>query len=76
MLTVEDCPTARPICLIWRDAKAVVEDILSNPVFANHMTFDPHLVMQGTEREYSEFFTADRAHQIQVRVFTWISFLV
>ncbi|KAI6022658.1 hypothetical protein EDC04DRAFT_2936511 [Pisolithus marmoratus] len=53
MLTLQDCPTTRPICLIWRDAKTVVEDMLSNPVFANYMTFDPHIIMQGGEREYN-----------------------
>jgi len=51
--------TVRPIQLIWRDAQEVVEDILCNPIFANYMTFDPHVVMRGTEREYSEFFTAN-----------------
>ncbi|KAI6106049.1 hypothetical protein EDD16DRAFT_1746620 [Pisolithus croceorrhizus] len=59
-VTLQGCPTTRPIHLIWRNAKAVVEDILSNLVFANYMTFDPHIVM-----EYSEFFMADRAHEIQ-----------
>jgi hypothetical protein len=43
-MTVQDCPTARPIHLIWRDAKAVVEDMLSNPIFANYMSFDPHIL--------------------------------
>ncbi|KIJ06771.1 hypothetical protein PAXINDRAFT_91492 [Paxillus involutus ATCC 200175] len=56
----------RPIRLIWRDAREVVQDIVSNPMFANYMTFDPHVVLRGAEREYSEFFTGDRAHHIQV----------
>ncbi|KIJ07681.1 hypothetical protein PAXINDRAFT_19152 [Paxillus involutus ATCC 200175] len=34
-------------------------------MFANYMTFDPHVVLRGAEREYSEFFTGDRAHHIQ-----------
>ena len=70
-----DCLTTQPVCLLWRDARAVVEDLLGNPVFANHMTFDPHIVMRGAEREYSEFFTADQAHQIQVCVLQRGNFL-
>ena len=61
-------PTVCPIQLIWRDAQEVVEDILGNPIFVNYMVFDSHVVMRGTEREYSEFFTANRAHHIQVSV--------
>jgi hypothetical protein len=52
--------------LIWRDAKEVVKDLLSNPMFTNHMTFNPHVVVRGMEREYSEFFTGNQAYYIQV----------
>lgn len=65
-MTVQDCPTTRSICLIWQDVKAMVEDILSNPIFTNYMTFNPHTITRESGREYSEFFTVDRAHQIQV----------
>ncbi|KIK74667.1 hypothetical protein PAXRUDRAFT_174973 [Paxillus rubicundulus Ve08.2h10] len=64
-LQIQDCATTHPINLIWRDGKEVVEDILSNLIFANYMTFDPHVVMHGMEREYSEFFTGNRVHHIQ-----------
>ena len=53
-------------CLIWRDGLDVVVDLFSNPIFAKYMTYDPHIVMRGAEREYSEFFTGTRAHAIQV----------
>jgi hypothetical protein len=65
-LEIDECKANRAVQLVWRDAKEVVEDLLSNPIFANYMTFDPHVVMHGMEREYSEFFTGNRAHHIQV----------
>lgn len=65
--------TTNPIRLIHRDTLGVVEELLSNPMFAKHMTYDPHVVMQGTEREYSEFFTGTRAFEIQVRIACYVS---
>ena len=47
-------------------SREVVEDILSNPIFANHMTFDPYKVFRNNQREYGEFFSGERAHEIQV----------
>ncbi|KAG2127113.1 hypothetical protein DEU56DRAFT_915826 [Suillus clintonianus] len=61
--------TIRPIELIWRDGLEVVKDIFANPIFSNHMMYDPHIVMVGSEREYGEFFTANRAFAIQVWLF-------
>ncbi|KAG2124381.1 hypothetical protein DEU56DRAFT_873315 [Suillus clintonianus] len=55
--------------LIWRDGLEVVKDIFANPIFSNHMMYDPHIVMVGSEREYGEFFTANRAFAIQVWLF-------
>ena len=63
-LEVDGFTTTQPICLIWRDAREVVKDVLANPVFANHMTFDPYVVIWNGEQEYSKFFTSNRAHQI------------
>ncbi|KAI6007529.1 hypothetical protein F5J12DRAFT_905461 [Pisolithus orientalis] len=57
-----------PIQLIWQDALEVVKDLFSNPIFTNFMTYDPHMVFQGLEREYSEFFTATHAFDIQVQL--------
>ncbi|KAF8550030.1 hypothetical protein OG21DRAFT_1552230 [Imleria badia] len=51
-LEVHGCKTTRPICLMWHDAREVIEDILCNPIFANHMAFDPHIVMCTSCREY------------------------
>lgn len=59
-------PTIQPINLIWRDGLEVVQDLFANPIFANHMTYDPHVVVDGGEREYSEYFTAQQAYEIQV----------
>ncbi|KAG2146426.1 uncharacterized protein EDB93DRAFT_1240884 [Suillus bovinus] len=35
--------TARPIELIWRDGLEVVKDLFANPIFSNHMMYDPHI---------------------------------
>ncbi|KAG2044659.1 hypothetical protein BDR03DRAFT_929799 [Suillus americanus] len=61
--------TAWPIELIWRDGPEVVKDLFANPIFANHMMYDPHCIMVGAEREYGEFFTGERAFFIQVQLF-------
>ncbi|KIJ18778.1 hypothetical protein PAXINDRAFT_38007, partial [Paxillus involutus ATCC 200175] len=42
-LEIDECKANRAVQLVWRDAKEVVEDLLSNPIFANYMTFDPHV---------------------------------
>ena len=52
--------------MIWRDGLEVAKDLFSNPIFANYMMYDPHKVMRGAEREYSEFFTGTQASEIQV----------
>ncbi|KAN0096969.1 hypothetical protein V8E55_001415 [Tylopilus felleus] len=41
-LEIEGCKANRPVQLILQDPKEVVEDLLSNPMFTNHMKFDPH----------------------------------
>ncbi|KAG1753656.1 uncharacterized protein EDB91DRAFT_1234095 [Suillus paluster] len=61
--------TIRPIELIWCDGLRVIKDIFTNPIFSNHMMYDPHIVMVGSERKYGEFFTANRAFAIQVWLF-------
>ncbi|KIK92887.1 hypothetical protein PAXRUDRAFT_146340 [Paxillus rubicundulus Ve08.2h10] len=67
-LQIQDCATTHPINLIWHDGKEVVGDILSKPIFANYMTFNPHVVIHGMEREYSKFFIGNQAHHIQVNI--------
>ncbi|KAG1755735.1 hypothetical protein EDB19DRAFT_1823246 [Suillus lakei] len=57
--------TDQPIELIWRDALDVVKQLFSNPTFANHMTFDPHVVQVGDQREYGDYMSADMAWKIQ-----------
>ncbi|KAG1889013.1 uncharacterized protein F5891DRAFT_1131908 [Suillus fuscotomentosus] len=42
-------PTIQLINLIWRDGLEVVQDLFANPIFANHMTYDPHVVGQLPE---------------------------
>ncbi|KAG1897870.1 uncharacterized protein F5891DRAFT_1129793 [Suillus fuscotomentosus] len=64
-LEITGYPTIQPIQLIWRDGLSVVEDLFANPIFANNMTYDPHVVVDGNEHEYSEYFTARQASEIQ-----------
>ncbi|KAG1857135.1 hypothetical protein F4604DRAFT_1883077 [Suillus subluteus] len=64
-----DYKTARLMELIWCDGLEVIKDLFANPIFSNHMMYDPHLVMTGSECEYSEFFTSEMAFNIQVQLF-------
>ncbi|KAG1785129.1 uncharacterized protein HD556DRAFT_1250391 [Suillus plorans] len=57
--------TVYPIELIWRDALDVVKQLFSDPIFANHMTFVPHHIGVGNQREYGDYMSADMAWKIQ-----------
>ncbi|KAG2356647.1 hypothetical protein BDR07DRAFT_1380636 [Suillus spraguei] len=52
--------------LIWCDALEVVKQLFSDPIFANHMTYTPHVVDVGNQREYGDYMSADMAWKIQV----------
>ncbi|KAG2043528.1 hypothetical protein BDR03DRAFT_851704, partial [Suillus americanus] len=56
-----------PVQLIWRDALEVIKQLFSDPVFANHITFQPHVVNTRGQREYGDYMSADMAWKIQVR---------
>ncbi|KAG2085470.1 uncharacterized protein F5147DRAFT_748705 [Suillus discolor] len=64
-LEISGYPTVQPINLIWCNGLEVAQDLFANPIFANHMTYDPHVVVDGGEHEYSEYFTAQQAFEIQ-----------
>jgi len=55
-----------PVYLFWRDALEVTREIFGDPVFAQHMEYDPYKIFDGTEREYGEWMSGDEAHRIQV----------
>ncbi|KAG1892914.1 uncharacterized protein F5891DRAFT_1131436 [Suillus fuscotomentosus] len=57
--------TTYPVQLIWRDALEVVKQLFSDPVFTNHITFQPHIVDTGSQREYGDYMSADMAWKIQ-----------
>ncbi|KAG1798677.1 hypothetical protein EV424DRAFT_1352509 [Suillus variegatus] len=57
--------TIHPIQLIWRDALEVVKQLFSDPIFANHITFQPHIVNVKNQREYGDYMSADLAWKIQ-----------
>ena len=65
-INVSGYETTEDAHLIWRDGLEVVKDLFSNPMFAKYMTYSPHKVRCGEEREYSEFFTGTRVFAIQV----------
>ncbi|KAG1848559.1 hypothetical protein DFJ58DRAFT_842935 [Suillus subalutaceus] len=58
-------PPAAPIHLIWRDGLEVAKSLFGNPIFAQNMSFDPLHVREGAQREYGEWFTANRAFSTQ-----------
>lgn len=69
--TADSYPTMKPIHLYWRDGLEAAKWIFANPVFANHMQYDPVKVFTNEfseEREFSEYFTANYAWDIQVTV--------
>jgi Plavaka transposase len=61
--------TTHPVNLIWRDASEVVHHIFGNPIFANHMEYDPYEINNNGEREYGEWMSCEQASEIQVSVF-------
>ncbi|KAG1730410.1 uncharacterized protein EDB91DRAFT_1239099 [Suillus paluster] len=57
--------TVHPIELIWCNALEVVKQLFSNPIFANHMTYTPHIVNVGNQCEYGDYMSTDMAWKIQ-----------
>ncbi|KIJ19284.1 hypothetical protein PAXINDRAFT_36856, partial [Paxillus involutus ATCC 200175] len=54
-----------PVFLLWRDAWEVTQVVFRNPVFHHHMSYNPHEVFTGADREYSEWMSSQRAYKIQ-----------
>ncbi|KAG1862924.1 hypothetical protein C8R48DRAFT_603235 [Suillus tomentosus] len=57
--------TTHPVNLIWRDALEVVHHIFGNPIFANHMEYDPYEINNNGEHEYREWMSCEHAFKIQ-----------
>ena len=52
---------------VWHcDALEVTQEIFGNPVFAQHMEYDPYQIFEGGEWEYGEWMSSDEAYHIQV----------
>ncbi|KAG1831968.1 hypothetical protein DFJ58DRAFT_719532 [Suillus subalutaceus] len=49
--------------LLW-----VVHHIFGNPIFANHMEYDPYEIKDNGEREYGEWMSCEQASEIQTPV--------
>ncbi|KAG1812753.1 hypothetical protein EV424DRAFT_1473538 [Suillus variegatus] len=62
---VQGYTTAAPIHLIWCDGLEVAKSLFGNPIFAQNMSFDPLHVWEDAQREYGEWFTANRAFSTQ-----------
>ena len=58
-----------PIYLFYCDALEVTWELFGNPVFAQHMEYDPYQIFEGNEREYGEWMSGDEAYRIQVSPF-------
>ncbi|KAG1860754.1 hypothetical protein F4604DRAFT_1588345 [Suillus subluteus] len=65
-LKLKGYESEQPIHLIWRDGLEVTKQLFANPVYMNHMCYDPHYIYQGQERQFGEFWTSDDAWEIQV----------
>ncbi|KAG1867447.1 hypothetical protein C8R48DRAFT_793878 [Suillus tomentosus] len=57
--------TVCPMELVWRDVLEVVKQLFSDPTFANHMTFHPHVTNVENKCEYGDYMSADMAWKIQ-----------
>ncbi|KAG2035208.1 hypothetical protein BDR03DRAFT_934965 [Suillus americanus] len=57
--------TTHPMNLIWRDALEVVHHIFGNPIFANHMEYNPYKINDNGEHEYGEWMSCEQASEIQ-----------
>jgi hypothetical protein len=66
-IQVDQYKSTHPITLIYRDGLEVAKSTFSNPCFANHMMFDPHVVNMAGQQEFGEFFSAHYAAVLQVR---------
>ncbi|KIK97443.1 hypothetical protein PAXRUDRAFT_136264, partial [Paxillus rubicundulus Ve08.2h10] len=64
-IEMEGYVTVHPVFLLWRDAWEVTQVVFGNPVFHHHMSYDPHKVFAGTDREYGEWMSSERAYKIQ-----------
>ncbi|KAG1868244.1 hypothetical protein DFJ58DRAFT_714217 [Suillus subalutaceus] len=64
-LKLKGYESEQPIHLIWRDGLEVTKQLFANPVYANHMCYDPHRIYQGQERQFGEFWTSNDAWEIQ-----------
>ncbi|KAG2364150.1 hypothetical protein BDR07DRAFT_1482871 [Suillus spraguei] len=57
--------TVHPVELVWCDVLDVVKQLFSDPTFANHMTFHPHVANIKNQHEYGDYMSADMAWKIQ-----------
>ncbi|KAG1873059.1 hypothetical protein DFJ58DRAFT_713602 [Suillus subalutaceus] len=64
-LKLKGYESEQPIHLIWRDGLEVTKQLFANPIYANHMCYDPHRIYQGQERQFGEFWTSNDAWEIQ-----------
>ncbi|KAL4066877.1 hypothetical protein J3A83DRAFT_4360150 [Scleroderma citrinum] len=47
------------------DQSEVIQELFGNPIFSLHMEYDPCVIFDGLEWEYSEWMSSDKAHWIQ-----------
>ncbi|KAI6143199.1 hypothetical protein BKA82DRAFT_4429981 [Pisolithus tinctorius] len=64
-INMDNYVTVHPVYLLWQDTLETVEELFGNPVFCNHMSYDPHEVFVGADHEYGEWMTSREVFKIQ-----------
>ena len=67
-MTIPGYDTKDPLVLYHRDPIECIESLLKNPLFSNHITYQPRKDFnQSGSRIYSDWVTSDGAWEQQVR---------
>ncbi|KIK75648.1 hypothetical protein PAXRUDRAFT_18812 [Paxillus rubicundulus Ve08.2h10] len=64
-ITIDGYQSVNPINLIYRDGLNEVMSMFSNPIFANHMMYNLHIIQNCGEQEFGEFFTGQYVWVLQ-----------
>ncbi|KAG1816509.1 uncharacterized protein BJ212DRAFT_1271648 [Suillus subaureus] len=56
--------TIHPVELVWHNVLEVVKQLFSDPTFANHMTFNPHIANTKNQCKYGDYMSANMAWKI------------
>jgi hypothetical protein len=77
VLDAEGYETQKPVVLLYRDGLECIESLYHNPLFGDYIQHIPHRIYTSPDRKtriYSEWFSANMAWAIQVRIITLMIF--